>query len=79
MGRPHSFNEVAHMVDRGRMLRIARRYDTAMSRAMLRARGFGPAPRRKRARGGGNAHRQADRARYQARRWCFENHGSPLR
>ena len=48
------------MVTRQAMLDAALRYDTAMSRAMLRA--LGP-----------------DARRYRAMRWCFENHGSPMR
>ena len=65
------------MVTRDAMLRIARRYDTLMSRALLRALGVAarsegeasPKPCSKRVRG----------ARYQGMRWCFENHGSPCR
>lgn len=56
---------------------IALRYDTLMSRAMLRALGVVvrpevgtvPKPCAKRVRD----------AKYEGMRWCFENHGSPCR
>ena len=68
------------MVTRDEMLRAARRYDTLMAHAMLAALGF---PRERpsghRRGRGGNAHAAADRRRYRAMRWCFENHGSPMR
>lgn len=51
---------------------IARRYDTAVSRAMLRALGL-PVPRMVR--------RAAPFVRDEVDpdvRWCFENHGSPM-
>lgn len=56
---------------------IALRYDTVMSRAMLRALGVVvrpearavPKPCVKRVR----------EAKYESMRWCFENHGSPCR
>lgn len=56
---------------------IALRYDTVMSRAMLRALGVVvrpearavPKPCGKRVRD----------AKYEGIRWCFENHGSPCR
>lgn len=67
------------MPSHGELLRIARRYDTQMAHAMLRALGFGPVKAKPRKAPRGNAHRKADRARYRAMRWCFENHGSPLR
>ncbi len=64
------------MLTRDALLHIARRYDTVMSHAMLRALGYGPpargAARRKRPR---NA---AKRARYRDMLWCFRNHGSPM-
>lgn len=52
---------------------IARRYDTAMSRAMLRALGL-PAPRVVRR----NVPFVSDVVDEDVR-WCFENHGSPCR
>lgn len=52
---------------------IARRYDTVMSRAMLRALGV---PFVSSAALAGSAVR-ADR-RYEGMLWCFENHGSPM-
>lgn len=67
------------MVSHDEMLAIARRYDTLMAHAMLAALGF---PRERpmgSRRGRDNAHAQADRRRYRAMRWCFENHGSPMR
>ena len=68
------------MVSHDEMLRIARRYDTLMAHAMLAALGYPHERPRGRRRGrGGNAHAAADRARYRAMRWCFENHGSPMR
>lgn len=54
------------------MARIALRYDTAMSRAMLRALGmpaFEPTPKRRRA---------ARAGAYRGVGWCFANHGSPM-
>lgn len=68
------------MVTRQAMLDAALRYDTAMSHAMLRALGH-DAPETRRgacpvARVGATAR---DARRYRAMRWCFENHGSPMR
>ena len=69
------------MVSRDVMIRLALRYETAMSRAMLRA--LGREVPRVRPRGSrmgrGNAHAQADHRRYRAMRWCFRNYGSPMR
>lgn len=60
------------------MLRIARRYDTLMAHAMMRALGYeGPAPRRRRRRGKGER-KAAERAKYKGMRWCFRNYGSPM-
>lgn len=59
------------MVQRDELSAIARRYDTAMSRAMLRALGL-PAPRV--IRRGVPARDEVD----PEVRWCFENHGSPM-
>lgn len=60
------------MVGFAEMVEVASRYDTAVSRAMLRALGAAPparrAPRRRRRRGG----------RYAALRECFANLGSPM-
>ncbi len=68
------------MVARQAMLDADLRYDTAMSRAMLRALGHdapetrrGPCPV---ARVGATAR---DARRYRAMRWCFRNFGSPVR
>lgn len=55
------------------MARIALRYDTAMSRAMLRALGIEvpePLP-------AVGTIARADR-RYDGMAWCFANHGSPM-
>ena len=60
------------MVQRDELSAIARRYDTAMSRAMLRAVGL-PAPRVSR-RGVPFVRDEVD----PEVRWCFENHGSPM-
>lgn len=60
------------MVQRDELSAIARRYDTAMSRAMLRALGL-PAPRVSR-RGVSFVRDEVD----PEVRWCFENHGSPM-
>lgn len=69
------------MVSHGEMLCIARRYDTVVARAFLRALGIGAGdvrPRRRK-RGGGNAYRKLDRSRYRGWRECFENRGpSPV-
>ena len=51
---------------------IARRYDTSMSRAMLRALGL-PAPEPAPAPG-----TVVSVDRYADILWCFENHGSPM-
>ncbi len=56
---------------------IALRYDTLMSRAMLRALGVAIKPER-------SALPKAcpklvHDAKYDGIRWCFENHGSPCR
>ena len=68
------------MVTRQAMLDAALRYDTSMSRAMLRALGHddpeprcGPCPV---VRAGATAR---DARRYRAMRWCFRNFGSPMR
>lgn len=56
---------------------IALRYDTLMSRAMLRALGVVVRPE---ARAVPKACVKLVRdAKYEGMRWCFENHGSPCR
>ena len=68
------------MVTRADLLRIARRYDTLMSHAMMRALGYRGVPgnhRRHRRRGGGERDAQ-DARRYSGMAWCFANHGSPM-
>lgn len=60
------------MVPRDALASIARRYDTAMSRAMLRALGL-PMPEPVR-RGVPTRVERVDRDLM----WCFENHGSPM-
>ena len=65
------------MLTRKVLASIARQYDTAISRAMLRALGVVVRPD-----GGASPKACAKRvrdARYQGMRWCFENHGSPCR
>lgn len=56
---------------------IALRYDTVMSRAMLRALGVAIRPERK-ALPKACAKRMRE-AKYDGMRWCFENYGSPCR
>lgn len=60
-------------MSRQELARIALRYDTSMSRAMLRALGV-PAPEPAPAVG---TITWADRC-YDGLMWCFENHGSPM-
>ncbi len=60
------------------ILRIARRYDTAMAQAMMRALGFVELPKRRRRKRGHGERKAAYRARYRGMRWCFMNHGSPM-
>ena len=61
------------------LLRIARRYDTVMSQALLRALGYAALPhRRHRRKHGGGARRAIERARYSGMAWCFANHDSPM-
>ena len=67
------------MVSRERMAEIARRYDTVMSRAMLRALGVAPSRHGGHRQGRGNAYKRLDARRYRAMKWCFENHDSPCR
>lgn len=60
-------------MSRAEIVRIALRYDTSMSRAMLRALGIHapkPAP-------AAGTIARADR-RYDGLAWCFANHGSPM-
>lgn len=59
-------------VDRHELARIARRYDTSMSRAMLRALGLRP---REPVPATGTV---VSVDRYEGMLWCFENHGSPM-
>ena len=65
------------MLTRKVLTSIALRYDTAMSRAMLRALSVAARPE------GGAVPKTCAKhvrdARYQGMRWCFENHGSPCR
>ena len=59
-------------VDRHELARIARRYDTSMSRAMLRALGIPtlePAP---------TVGTVVSVDRYEGIDWCFRNYGSPM-
>lgn len=59
-------------MSKGELLTIALRYDTAMSRAMLRA--LGIEPREPEAPAG----TVVSVDRYRDMLWCFENHGSPM-
>lgn len=56
---------------------IALRYDTVMSRAMLRALGVVVRPDAKAL--AQPCAKQLCEAKYQGMEWCFENHGSPCR
>lgn len=58
------------MVTRAEMGAIARRYDTAMARAMLRALGM-TGPRR-------GLRSRSRKRRFSHLLWCFRNHGSPM-
>lgn len=57
---------------RGELVVIARRYDTSMSRAMLRALGLEP---REPAPPAGTV---VSVDRYEGIDWCFRNYGSPM-
>ena len=59
-------------MSRGELAMIALRYDTSMSRAMLRALGLEP---REPAPVVGEV---VSVDRYEGIDWCFENHGSPM-
>lgn len=65
------------MLTRKVLASIALRYDTLMSRAMLRALDVAARPE------GGVVPKPCAKwiwdAKYQGLRWCFENHGSPCR
>ncbi len=65
------------MVSRPDMLRIARRHDTVVAHAMMRALGYEPSPwhqpKRRRRKG-----RRPRDARYDGMLECFANHGSPM-
>ena len=62
------------MVPRNVLAQIARRYDTAMSAAMLRALGERPP----RWRGRRRKKRPDEGEKYRGMMWCFRNHGSPM-
>lgn len=70
------------MLTHDNLLRIARRYDTLMARAMLRALGYAkPLRGPSRGRGGRPTPTAAallERRRYSGMGWCFANHGSPM-
>ncbi len=76
------------MVSHDELLRIARRHDTVMSLAMLRALGHEGEPRGHARgdgpRGGARGHAprggwlEHDRARYRGMLWCFSNPTSPM-
>lgn len=65
------------MLTRKVLASIALRYDTAMSRAMLRA--LGVVVRPEVGTVAKPCAKQIYDARYEGMRWCFENHGSPCR
>lgn len=63
------------------MLRIARRYDTQIAYAMMRALGYGARShgrRRRRARTSATTAGLVEERRYRGMAWCFANHGSPM-
>lgn len=68
------------MVSRSDMLRIARRYDTVVAHAMMRALGYQGMPenRRHHSKRGGGERDAVERAKYAGVRWCFKNIVSPL-
>ncbi len=68
------------MLDRDDLLRIALRYDTAVSRAMLRALGHQGAFRKGRTRKThpGGARARGERRKYAGMMWCFRNPTSPM-
>lgn len=72
------------MLTHADLLRIARRHDTLMAHAMMRALGFEPSPWGWPRRGGGRVRpttataRAMEERRYRGLSWCFENHGSPM-
>lgn len=65
------------MLTRKVLASIARRYDTAMSRAMLCALGVVVRPEARAV--PKPCASQVRDAKYEGMRWCFENHGSPCR
>lgn len=65
------------MVYEGELLRIARRYDTQLAHAMLRALGYEPSPWQAPKRRRRKERRPRDR-RYAGMLECFRNHGSPM-
>ena len=65
------------MLTRKVLASFARRYDTAMSRAMLRA--LGVVVRTERNALTKPCAGQVREAKYRGMKWCFENHGSPCR
>ncbi len=64
------------MLTHADLLRIARRHDTTMAHAMLRALGAVPVPRARRQ--PATAAEAMEGRRYRGLSWCFENHGSPM-
>ena len=67
------------MVSRDVMLGIALRYDTAMSRAMLRALGRdAPCVRPRACPAVRVGHEASEARRYRDLMACFRNHGSPM-
>lgn len=64
--------EIGGGMSKGELAMIALRYNTSMSRAMLRALGLEP---REPAPAVGTV---VSVDRYEGIDWCFENHGSPL-
>ncbi len=66
------------MLTHDAMLRIARRHDTLMAHAMMRALGYEGLAHRRRHKRKADARREVERAKYKGMRWCFRNHGSPM-
>ncbi len=67
------------MVTRNELLRIARRYDTVVSLAFMRALGCGRDAKRPRRRKHGASERRAgERSKYKGMLQCFRNPTSPM-
>ncbi len=80
--RPFLFGD-QQLLTYDNLLRIARRYDTVMAHAMMRALGHGAETPGGHRRGRGRkpastAAQLVEERRYRGMAWCFANHGSPM-